>query len=69
MRAKKNHELVWVKDSDQAAKGRPKRPGSSTFIVVVNKYPQRQLRPKDAGPVFIFAGLLLAVAAKWLGIW
>lgn len=69
MRAKKKHELVWVKDGDGAAKGRHKRPGSSTFIVVVNRYPRRQLRPKDVGPVFILAGFLLAVAAKWLGIW
>jgi hypothetical protein len=66
---KPKHELAWVKDSKASPRRTHGKKDSSTLIVVVNRYPQPQVRPKDVGPVFIFAGLLLAVAARWLGIW
>lgn len=73
MRAKKQkHELAWVKDENQDGsrfRYEGGRRGASKLIVFINRYPRRQMRAKEAGPLFMLAGLLTAMAAKWLGIW
>jgi hypothetical protein len=69
MRARKQkHEVAWVKDGNQAGR-RYAKSGSSRLVVFINRYPRRQMRTKDAGPLFMLAGLLIAIAAKWLGVW